>query len=49
MYTESTDPGNPHFADYTRAYSAKNWLTLPFTPAQIEASKIEPTLELTGN
>ncbi|WP_288108432.1 penicillin acylase family protein [Limnobacter sp.] len=48
-YSESTDPGNPHFADYTRAYSAKNWLTLPFTPAQIEASKIEPTLELTGN
>ncbi len=45
-YSESTDPASPHFDDYTKAYSDKNWLTLPFTEEQIKAQQIAPTLVL---
>ncbi len=36
-YSQSTDPASPWFADQTRAYSAKRWHRLPFTPAEIAA------------
>jgi acyl-homoserine-lactone acylase len=39
-YSQSTDPANPHFADYTREYSAKRWKRLPFTAEEIAADKI---------
>lgn len=39
-YSQSTDPANPHFDDYTREYSAKRWKHLPFTDAEIQADKI---------
>ncbi|HUP92740.1 MAG TPA: penicillin acylase family protein [Solimonas sp.] len=39
-YSQSTDPANPHFSDYTREYSAKRWKHLPFKPAEIEADMI---------
>lgn len=39
-YSESTDPANPHFSDYTREYSAKRWHRFPFTDAEIEADRI---------
>ena len=39
-YSQSTDPASPHFADFTREYSAKRWKRIPFTPAEIEADKI---------
>lgn len=39
-YSQSTDPANPHFDDYTKAYAAKEWLRLPFTPAEIAEQKI---------
>lgn len=39
-YSISTDPANPHFSDYTKAYSQKDWLTLPYTDAEVQASKI---------
>jgi len=39
-YSESTDPANPHFDDFTREYSQKHWKRLPFKPAEIEADKI---------
>lgn len=39
-YSQSTDPASPHFADFTREYSAKRWHRFPFTPAQINADKI---------
>jgi acyl-homoserine-lactone acylase len=39
-YSLSTDPASPHFDDYTKAYSQKNWHRLPYTDAQIEAAKI---------
>lgn len=45
-YSISTDPANPHFDDYTKAYSQKEWLTLPFTPAEIEAQKLGEPLVL---
>lgn len=36
-YSQSTDPASPHYADQTRAFSAKRFHRLPFTPAQIAA------------
>ena len=39
-YSQSTDPASPHFADYTREYSAKRWKHIPFTDVEIEADKI---------
>ncbi|MBU0785243.1 MAG: penicillin acylase family protein [Gammaproteobacteria bacterium] len=45
-YSMSTDPANPNFEDYTKAYSQKNWQRLPFTRSQIEAAKIGPALNL---
>jgi acyl-homoserine-lactone acylase len=39
-YSQSTDPANPHFADFTREYSAKRWHRFPFTPEQIAAQRV---------
>ena len=39
-YSLSTDPANPNFEDYTKAYSEKNWQRLPYTAAQIDSAKI---------
>ena len=36
-YSLSEDPVSPHHADYTRAYSAGQWLRLPFSEKEIEA------------
>lgn len=38
-YSQSTDPASPHFADQTRLYSAKKFVRLPFTPAEIAANQ----------
>ena len=38
-YSQSTDPASPHFADQTRLYSAKKFVRLPFTPAEIAADQ----------
>lgn len=46
-YSQSTNPASPHFADQTALYSAKQWVTLPFTPAQIAADPALKTLDLT--
>lgn len=45
-YSQSTDPASPHFADGTRAYSAKRWNRLPFTPADIARARIAAPLRL---
>lgn len=42
-YSQSTDPSSPHFADQTRAFSAKQWHRMPFTPAAIAADGGKPT------
>jgi acyl-homoserine-lactone acylase len=39
-YSQSTDPANPHYADFTQEYSAKRWHPFPFRPDQIAADKI---------
>ena len=36
-YSQSPEPDSPHFADQTRLYSKSEWITLPFTDAEIEA------------
>ncbi|MGJ7565731.1 penicillin acylase family protein [Variovorax sp. GB1R11] len=36
-FSLSDDPASAHHADYTRAYSAGQWLRVPFSQAQIEA------------
>lgn len=38
-YSQSTNPESPHYADGTHAFSAKRWLKLPFTPAEIAAQR----------
>ncbi|MBZ2190261.1 penicillin acylase family protein [Alcanivorax sp. JB21] len=38
--SQSTDPANPHYADYTQAYADGNWHRVPYTRAQIEAERI---------
>lgn len=42
-YSQSTDPANPHYADFTRAYSEKRWHRFPFTAEEIAASKESET------
>jgi acyl-homoserine-lactone acylase len=44
-YSESTDPANPHYADYTQAYSQKRWYRFPFHDSEIQAAA-QSTVEL---
>lgn len=44
-YSQSTDPASPYYRDMTEAYSAKDWIQLPWTDAQIDAKTVE-TLRL---
>ncbi len=46
-YSESTDPANPHYADFTEAYSQKRWQQLPFHPEEIAADR-QSQITLTG-
>jgi acyl-homoserine-lactone acylase len=39
-YSESTDPANPHFSDYTREYSAKRWHRFPYHEAEVRAAEV---------
>jgi acyl-homoserine-lactone acylase len=45
-YSQSTDPASPHFADQTRAFSAKQWNRLPFTAAEIAKAKEGESVEI---
>ena len=38
-FSLSDDPKNPHYADYTQSYGAKQWVRQPFTDAAIAADK----------
>ena len=44
-YSLSTDPASPHYDDYTRLYSQKQWVKAAFTEAEI-AADTKVTLEL---
>jgi len=46
-YSQSTDPANPHYKDFTQAYSQKQWYRFPFHDGEIAAAK-ESVVELTG-
>jgi acyl-homoserine-lactone acylase len=37
-FSLSDDPASPHNADYTRQYSGKQWVRMPFTEAEITSS-----------
>ncbi len=39
-YSQSTDPANPHFQDFSEAYSRKLWPKLPFTADEIQLGKL---------
>ena len=45
-YSQSTNPASPHFADQTRAYSAKQWHRLPFHRDDIAAQTIGETMRI---
>ncbi len=47
-YSESTDPGRPHFDDFTEAYSEQRWYRFPFHPDEIAAEQ-ESEIALTGS
>jgi acyl-homoserine-lactone acylase len=36
-YSQSTNPASPNFADQTERFSRKEWITFPYTQAQIQA------------
>ncbi len=44
-YSLSTDPASPHYDDYTRQYSQKQWLKASFVEADV-AADTKATLEL---
>ena len=39
-YSQSTDPANPHYFDFTREYAAKRWHRFPFAAADVAAQKV---------
>lgn len=39
-YSQSTDPANPHFSDFTEAYAERAWHRFPFSRAEISAQSI---------
>jgi len=39
-YSQSTDPANPHYFDFTQEYSAKRWHKFPFHEADVQAAKV---------
>ncbi|MBX9731632.1 MAG: penicillin acylase family protein, partial [Sphingomonas sp.] len=45
-YSQSTNPASPHFGDQTLLYSAKRWVRLPFTPAEIAADAQGPAVKI---
>lgn len=47
-YSESTDPANPHFDDFTKAYSKQQWVRFPFHPGEIAAQRVSRKV-LVGN
>ncbi len=46
-YGQSEDPTSPWSKDQTELFSRKQWVSFPFTPAQISADKVT-TLTVTG-
>jgi acyl-homoserine-lactone acylase len=48
-YSQSQEPDSPHHADQTRLYARGEWISLPFTEAQIAADPNLRIVELVGH
>ncbi|MCW2779530.1 MAG: penicillin amidase, partial [Frankiales bacterium] len=46
-YSESDNPSSPHYADQTRLFSSKTWVTERFSPASVKGHAVS-TLHLTA-
>lgn len=46
-YSQATDPTSPWFANMTRLYSERRWVTLPYTAAELRRGHPLPPLVLT--
>ncbi|MEU8801764.1 penicillin acylase family protein [Spirillospora sp. NPDC048819] len=47
-YSQSADPTSPHYADQTRLFSAKRWVTESFCPQEINTAPGLKVVELNG-
>jgi acyl-homoserine-lactone acylase len=47
-YSQSENPGSPHYADQTRLFSQEQWLPMRFTEAQIKADPSYSRRVVTG-
>ena len=45
-YSQSEDPTSPYYEDQTQRLSKNEWITLPWTPAEVAEDAITPTLHL---
>jgi acyl-homoserine-lactone acylase len=45
-YSQSEDPTSPYYEDQTQRFSKNEWITLPWTPAEVGEDAIAPTLQL---
>ena len=45
-YSQATDPTSPWFANLTRLYSQKRWVTMRYTRAELRADRGARTLSL---
>jgi len=45
-YSQSEDPTSPYYEDQTQRFSKNEWITLPWTPAEVAEDAIAPTIEL---
>jgi acyl-homoserine-lactone acylase len=45
-YSQSEDPTSPYYEDQTQRFSKNEWITLPWTPAEVAEDAITPTLHL---
>ena len=45
-FSLSDDPASPRYANYTQRYSAKQWVRMPFTEAEIAADPAFTTQKL---
>lgn len=46
VYGQSTDPNSPYYADQLTVYSRKEWPTLPFNAASVNANRVAKTTTL---
>ena len=45
-YSQSSNPASPNYRDQTLRFSKKEWITFPFTSADVEKATIGPALNI---